>query len=148
MGLRIGIGFGLGPVRISASAPLITNRRRRRPTYVFVPQPQPLPPRPARHFPSPKARKVFGIIVAIPVTAFLLLLQWAMFAANGFSVGMIWLLFQLAVISIPLSIWWYPRHARRRSERANMAARADYEHNAMMNGDTTTGVFGGYQPYI
>ena len=68
--------------------------------------------------------------------------QIAMFATNGFWPGMIWLIIQLALMSIPVA----KIQKRRRRLHAEIAARADYEHNALGRGDLKTWMHGRYQP--
>lgn len=84
-----------------------------------------------------------GGCIAVLTVMFLVLLQIGMFGAHGFIWGMVWLLFQLSVTVFPAVLAW---KARRQRRQAAIAARADYEHAALLRGDIRTGVYGQFQP--
>ena len=60
---------------------------------------------------------------------------WPIFVAAGAAYG-VYLTARTAVT----------HHGRRRQTHATIAARADYEHSALLRGDTWRGTFGRYQP--
>jgi hypothetical protein len=162
--MGISIGFGLGPIRISSSLggggqrrrsphrPIVTAQQyteemQRRAQYVAA---QRAAARPAIQRPvtprRPMSRWPLLLILTIPVTV-ALVFQVAMFAANGFADGMIWLLFQLLVVGIPVLVC---RAIHCHSERARAAeataARADYEHAQLCRGNIAVGTYGAFQP--
>lgn len=146
--MGISIGFGFGPVRVSSSLRAPRYRTPSRPRTVYVAQPiaqsavQPVTP-------SPVSRAL-GIIAVMVVAPFLVLLQIGMFGAHGFWGGMIWLLAQLIVATPFVIARVITQRDKARDEitarQAAAAARADYEHNALMRGDMAVGIHGAFQP--
>ena len=72
------------------------------------------------------------------------LFQIAMFAANGFWVGLAWLLVQLVAVSCIV----LPIVSDRRRKRAQTLARANYEHAAVMRGEIGLGTYGAFPPSL
>lgn len=151
--MGISIGFGLGPIRFSA--PLVSGRRRRAPIYTTQQYVAAGGRKQYHHAPRPDYGHAGGwrglllvlSLLLIPVAA---LLQVAMFAANGFWVGLVWLLFQLACV-LPFILARYgtrlnAKRAEQARREAETAARADYEHAAMMRGEIGLGTYGAFQP--
>jgi hypothetical protein len=66
--------------------------------------------------------------------------QLGMYVGNGFVVGTIWLL----ITAIP--IWLIVARRRRARRHAGLIARADFEHHALLTGDTVIGTYGAFQP--
>lgn len=92
-----------------------------------------------------KTKTDIGICLFLGIVAGIvaLLFQIAMFNTYGFVVGMVWFFIQ----AIPVMyILWIRRIIRRTRQRAEMAARADYEHQQLCRGDMATGIYGAFQP--
>ena len=73
----------------------------------------------------------FGVVFGLGVVA----AYWPVFVTAGIAFG-VFLAARAAV----------RRHRRRQCAHAAIAARADYEHAAIMPGDNWRGTFGQYQP--
>ena len=142
------------------SAMSAMERRARRPGPVTMTGRLRRPPGPRyAHVRPPQPRKssnwgpvllIVGILVAVPLVLFLVLLQVSMFTAGGFWVGLGWLLFQLVIaLPFPLSRITAKRAARRAKEarrKADLIARANFEHHALMSGEIGLGMYGAFQP--
>jgi hypothetical protein len=85
-------------------------------------------------------------MLGLAALGFAVLFQIAVFATDGFWFGMGWLLGQLIVAAPFLIAYSITRRDRRARELAVFAARADYEHNALLRGDMATGIYGAFQP--
>lgn len=90
--------------------------------------------------------KYIGVMLGLAALGFAMLFQIAVFATDGFWFGMGWLLGQLIVATPFLIAYGVTRRDRRARKLAVFAARADYEHNALLRGDIATGVYGTFQP--
>jgi hypothetical protein len=144
--MGISIGFGLGPVRFSAPLRVPGGNQRQR--YGYTTEQYVAAGRPGR--PMGTQRALF-IALGCLVLPFAVLFQIAMFAAGGFWVGFVWLLFQIGIAVLPLVLSKFgDRRERQRAEQARReaetAARAEYEHAAMMRGEIGLGTYGAFQP--
>jgi hypothetical protein len=139
--MGISFGFGLGPVR--ASAPLRIPGGNQRQHYGYTTEQYMAAARPGRPM---DAKRALLIALGCLVLPFAVLFQVAMFAAGGFWAGFVWLLFQLGVAVLPFVLSKIGERQNR--QRTEAAARADYEHAAIMRGDMHLGIYGKYPPAI
>jgi hypothetical protein len=91
-----------------------------------------------------RALVIAAAIATAPVLLWILLqVQVRMFSINP-GVGVGWSIAQLSIPGL-LVIWW--RHRANRTDRKRaMAARADYEHAQLSQGNISVGVYGAFQP--
>ena len=84
-----------------------------------------------------------GFVAAVTAVAFFLV-----FPAREIGMILGWLMIALTAIGVlALCVRIIFRlHQRGQIVRAQIAARADYEHNALLRGDTATGVYGAFRP--
>lgn len=72
-----------------------------------------------------------GVIAAIPVGFFVVMMPIGAFVTGGFWAG----IGLLAVMGIPVWMVWLSRRSRRMRLHKELVARADYEHSALSRGD-------------